>query len=232
MGEEPGMGQMILHFIAPRPCDDYDLMEGLLHTFTLMEKSSINPVIAATILSFGFIFIHPFEDGNGRMHRFLIHYALARLKFIPEGIVFPISRAIVRDTNRYDKTLESFSKPLMEMITQYKLNDIGEMDVQQNTKDYYSYIDFTSIAEYLFECVEKTITIDFKEEVSFLINYDRVKLLCKEIVDMPDQKIDLFIKFIRQNGGTLSIKRDSHFKMLTASEIERMQSAVNSLNRI
>lgn len=229
VGEEPGMGQMILHFIAPRPCDVYDLMGGLLHTFNLMEKSSIEPVVAAAILAFGFVFIHPFEDGNGRMHRFLIHYALARLKFTPEGIVFPISAAIVRDTRRYDKILESFSKPLMEMITRYKLNDIGEMDVQQDTKDHYSYIDFTSIAEYLFECVEKTVTIDFKEELSFLINYDKIKLLCKEIVDMPDQKIDLFIKCIRQNGGTLSAKkRDSHFKMLTSSEIERMRNVINS----
>lgn len=185
-------------------------------------------VVSASILSFGFVFIHPFEDGNGRIHRFLIHYALARLKFTPEGIVFPISAAIIRNMVRYDKTLETFSKPLMEIVTKYTLNDIGEMDVLQDTKDYYRYIDFTPMAEYLYECVDKTIKTDFKEELAFLADYDKIKRLCKEIVDMPDQKIDLFIKCVRQNGGSLSArKQESHFNMLTLSEIERMQNIIN-----
>jgi Fic family protein len=231
IGEEPGLREMILHFIPPRPCDVNDLMQSLLHTYTLMEKSSVNAVIAASVLSFGFVFIHPFEDGNGRMHRFLIHYVLARLKFTPEGIVFPTSAAIVRNMIRYDKVLETFSKPLMEMISQYTINDDGEMLVQQDTKDYYRYIDFTPIAEYLFECVEKTIATDFKEELDFLAVYDKIKRQCKEVVDMPDQKIDLFIKCVRQNGGSLSVrKQESHFKMLTSAEIEAMQKVINQTN--
>lgn len=231
VGEEPGMGQLILHFIPPRPSDVRDLMQELLKTFALMEKSSIHAVVAASILSFGFVFIHPFEDGNGRTHRFLIHYALARLKFTPPGIVFPISAAIVRDTNRYDRVLETFSKPLMEKITQFTVNDAGEMDVQQDTKDFYSYIDFTSITEYLFECVEKTIITDFKQELAFLADYDKIKRLCKEVVDMPDQKLDLFIKCVRQNEGKLSTrKQETYFNMLTPSEIEKMQSIVNQSN--
>ncbi|MBA3604025.1 MAG: Fic family protein [Parachlamydiaceae bacterium] len=231
IGEEPGLREMILHFIPPRPCDVSALMQNLLHTYSLMEKSSLNAVVAASVLSFGFVFIHPFEDGNGRMHRFLIHYVLARLKFTPEGIVFPTSAAIVRNMIRYDKVLETFSKPLMERIFQYTINDDGEMVVQQDTKDYYRYIDFTPIAEYLFECVEKTITTDFKEELDFLAVYDKIKRLCKEVVDMPDQKIDLFIKCVRQNGGALSArKQESHFKMLTSSEIEMMQKIINQSN--
>jgi hypothetical protein len=31
------------------------------------------------LLGFGFMFVHPFEDGNGRIHRFLIHHCLAKL---------------------------------------------------------------------------------------------------------------------------------------------------------
>ncbi len=105
------------------------------------------------------------------------------------------------------------------------------MNVQQDTKDYYSYIDFTPIAEYLFACVEKTITTDFKEELDFLAVYDKIKRLCKEVVDMPDQKIDLFIKCVRQNEGALSArKQESHFKMLTSSEIEMMQKIITQSN--
>ena len=37
------------------------------------------------------IYVHPFQDGNGRMHRCLIHHVLAERKFTPPGMVFPVS---------------------------------------------------------------------------------------------------------------------------------------------
>ncbi|MFS8564213.1 MAG: Fic family protein [Rhabdochlamydiaceae bacterium] len=91
IGEEPSIGQLLLHYIPPKPEDVSFFMQNLIHAFELMERVKIHPVIAAAVLSFGFVYIHPFEDGNGRIHRFLIHYALSRLGFTPEGIVFPIS---------------------------------------------------------------------------------------------------------------------------------------------
>lgn len=228
VGEEPSMDQLILHYIPPRPENVRTLMLEWAHSFEVLEKSHINPVIAAAILSFLFVYIHPFEDGNGRIHRFLIHYTLARLKFTPEGIVFPISATIARDTQKYDKILETFSKPLMELITEYTVDDTGAMTVEQETIDFYRYIDLTPIAEYLYECVDKTILTDFQEELAFLADYDNIKRACKQIVDMPDAKIDLFIKCVRQNQGKLSSrKQESYFTMLTADEIAKMERAIN-----
>lgn len=227
VGEEPGLGQMIVHYICPKPEDVKDLMDGLIHSFEIIKKSDINPVIAAAILSFLFVYIHPFEDGNGRVHRFLIHYVLALLKFTPKGIVFPVSAAIARDMHQYDKVLESFSKPLIELITEYTISDSGEMKVSQDTSDFYRYIDCTSVVEYLYGCIDKTIITDFQDELAFLFDYDRIKGLCKEIVDMPDQKVDLFIKCVRQNGGVLSSrKKERYFKMLTEAEIEQMERVI------
>jgi len=232
VGEEPSMDQLIIHYIPPQPEDVSDLMNNLTQSFNIIEKSEINPVIAAAILSFMFVYIHPFEDGNGRIHRLLIHYALARLKFTPEGIVFPISAAIARDPKSYDKALETFSKPLMELITKYRVSDIGELKVLQDTHDFYRYIDFTPVAEYLFQCVEKTITTDLREELAFLADYDNIKRLCKDIIDMPDQRIDLFIKCVRQNDGVLSSrKKENYFKMLTAEEIKKMEDVINQYSK-
>lgn len=228
VGEEPAMGRLIIHYICPRPENVRDLMNGLIYSFSIMEKSNVNPVIVAAVLSFLFVFIHPFEDGNGRIHRFLIHYVLARLKLTPEGVVFPISAAIVRDMQLYDKTLETFSKPLSKLILDYTIDDTGAMTVIEDTEDYYRYIDLTTMAEYLFGCVEKTMIIDFRDELAFLAVYDVIKRQCKEIIDMPDQKIDLFIRCVRQNNGKLSSrKKESFFSMLTDDEILKMEKIIN-----
>jgi hypothetical protein len=229
VGEEPGLGKLILHYITPRSQDVRSLMQNLISSFEIMEKSAIDPVITAAILSFGFVFIHPFEDGNGRIHRFLIHYALSHLGFTPAGLIFPISAAIMRDIKQYDGTLEIFSRPLMDLITDYRINDVGEMIVFQDTKDFYRFIDFTPIVEYLYECIDKTMIRDFREELAFLADYDNVKRLCKEVVDMPNQKIDLLIKCVRQNSGRLSAKkRENYFQMLTDEEIIKMERIINS----
>ncbi len=51
----------------------------------------------------------------------------------------------------------------------------------------------------------------------------------QEIVDMPDRKIDLFIRFCLQNNGRPSAhKRANHFDFLSDEEIVHMEQAVLS----
>ena len=57
--------------------------------FDRESAQKLDPVIAAAILAFGFVYVHPFDDGNGRIHRYLIHHVLARREFSPAGVVFP-----------------------------------------------------------------------------------------------------------------------------------------------
>ncbi|MCF7800210.1 hypothetical protein K9L05_03340 [Candidatus Babeliales bacterium] len=47
---------------------------------------------------------------------------------------------------------------------------------------------------------------------------------------MPDRLIDLFIKLAKENNGYISKnKRETHFKMLTDKEIERMEAVVQKI---
>lgn len=232
IGEEPALGEMIVHFIPPKPEDIADLMDGLLTCSSNMLSNNISAVITTTVFSFGFIFLHPFWDGNGRLHRFLIHYTLHKCGFSPKGIVFPVSAVMLRELTQYDNTLEYFSKPLLELINNYKINEKGEMTVDQETRDFYRFIDFTPIAEFLFWCIKQTVHTDFENELHFLNQYDSIKQSLKNIVDMPDQLIDLFIKCVRQNGGSLSQrKRLSHFHMLTDKEISNMESVIQQVTQ-
>ena len=73
------------------------------------------------------------------------------------------------------------------------------------------------------------ILSELVEELAFLASYDETRKAIRDIVDMPDRKIDLFIRFCLQKSGRLSTaKRSSHFDFLSEQEMTRMEEAVQS----
>ena len=61
-------------------------MEGLLAYKARTMEGRFDPVVAAAVVAFGFVYTDPFEDGNGRLHRWLIHHMLAKAGFNPPGV--------------------------------------------------------------------------------------------------------------------------------------------------
>jgi len=72
-------------------------MAGLLAAHRVMQEGAGPAVIHAAAISYGFVFMHPFEDGNGRIHRFLIHNILFLCGQIPKGLMFPVSAAMLKN---------------------------------------------------------------------------------------------------------------------------------------
>jgi len=217
-----------VHFICPRPDDVQSLMKGLTAAHSRMQKDGFPALVHAAIIAYAFVFIHPFDDGNGRIHRFLIHNILARRGFTPKGLMLPISASMLKNPTAYDQSLESFSQPLLQVV-EYSLNDIGEMQVENETAHWYRYMDMTVQAEALLDFVRDTIKSELAGELDFLANYDAAKAAIQEIVDLPDRQIDLFINLCVQNGGKLSErKRESHFPKLSNDEVTKMAEAVSS----
>jgi hypothetical protein len=228
VGETVAWQKEKVHFACPKPEDLADLMEGLIASHKRMDKGGVSAVVHAAAVAYGFVFLHPFEDGNGRIHRFLIHNVLARRGFTPEGVMFPISASMLKNPADYDASLQAFSRHLMALV-EYSLDEEGRMTVQNDTARWYRYIDMTPQAEALFLLIEQTIDTELVEELTFLANYDKTKRAIQEIVDMPDRQIDLFIRFCLQNNGRLSTrKRVGHFDFLSDEEIARMEQAVQS----
>ena len=228
VGETVAWQKEKIHFVSPKPQDLTELMEGLLAAHERMEYGEVSPVIHAAVSAYGFVFLHPFEDGNGRIHRFLIHNILARRKFTPSGLIFPVSASMLQNMVDYDASLEAFSKPLMPLV-EYELDEMGRMTVKNDTATCYRFPDMTPQAEALFHFIQKTIDGELTGELSFLANYDQTKQDIQNIVDLPDREIDLFIRFCLQNNGTLSArKRKAQFPLLTDEEIELMENSVQS----
>ena len=226
IGQTVRYGNEAVHFVPPKPQDLPDLMTGMFYTYDRMMSARLHPVIIASAISFGFVFMHPFDDGNGRIHRFLIHNILSKTGFTPPALIFPVSATMLRRIKDYDQILEFYSRPLMSMVD-FELDANGRMTVKNETVVHYRYLDMTVIAERLFGFIQETIEIDLTSELDFLLDYDKAKLAVQDVVNMPDRLIDLFIRVCVENSGCLSKnKRRSTFARLTDEEITRMQNCV------
>jgi len=227
VGESVTIQRERIHYVCPKPEDVTSLMQGLIEAHATMELSEIPAPIHAAAIAWGFVYIHPFEDGNGRLHRFLIHNILARRGFTPEGLMFPVSAVMLKQPADYDASLEAFSRPLLPLVD-YRLDESGCMLVENQTARWYRYIDLTSQAEALYRFIEQTIETELSDELEFLARYDETKRRIQEIVDMPDRKIDLFIRLCLQNSLKLvERKRTSEFNFLTNEEVISLQRIVS-----
>lgn len=224
----PDFSQQV-HFVCPKPGDVSSMMEGWM-TMTgrlIHPNSGVPPVCAAAAAAFGFVFVHPFVDGNGRIHRFLVHNVLSKTGFTPPGMVFPVSAAMLRDMVRYDGALESFSDAIGPFV-EYSLDAEQKMTVANETAALYRFFDATPQAEYLFDCIEETIGRDLSQELNFLKFFDAAMKAVMGVVDMPNQRAALLIRLIHQNKGKLSkAKRDS-FSELSDEELGKIESAITS----
>ena len=210
--------------ISARPEDLRNLIEGIVDYDRRSVQGRIDPVVAAASIAFGFAYVHPFEDGNGRLHRWLIHHGLATAGYNPPGVVFPVSAAILRETEHYRIVLESYSRPLLDFIV-WEPTATGNVHVENDTADYYRCFDATAHAEFLYKCVEQTIKHDLPDEVGFLQAYDRFSQGVQAIIDMPNQKIDLIHHFLQQGQGHLSKRaRTKDFAALTDAEIKQIEA--------
>jgi hypothetical protein len=192
-----------------------------------IEGGGVDPICAAAVTGFGFVFIHPFEDGNGRIHRFLIHRSLAKLQFAPQGVLFPVSAAMLRTPIAYDAALNAFSKSAMPLI-KYEMDDQQRLTVLSSTDKLYRYYDATPQAEYLYEAVAETIRKDLREEIEFLEVFDKAMAAVKMIVDMPNARASLLARFILQNHGTLSAKKRRQFPELRDEEIVAIEQSIHT----
>lgn len=216
------------HILA-RAKDLQSLMNGVIETNIKLQNSNYDPVLAAASISFGFVFIHPLFDGNGRIHRYLIHHLLVRMGYTKRDMIFPVSAAILNRIGEYQDILEAYSHPRLDLI-EWKPTPDHNVEIINETIDLYRYFDATIQAEFLYECVEQTIEKIIPEELDFLEKYDRMTNYINSIVTLPDTKVDLLIKFLNQNQGKLSKnKRTKEFEELSDEEISTIEKFYGSI---
>ena len=116
--------------------------------------------------------------------------------------------------------MESYSQPLLDFIDWKETKD-HNINVLNDTADYYKYFDATRQAEFLYECVNDTIQNIIPNEVAYLTRYDEFKRYLDNEFEMPDKLVALLVQFLAQNSGKLSKRaREKEFVNLADHEVQ------------
>lgn len=144
-------------------------------------------------------------------------------------MIFPVSAAIEKDILKYKNVLVKYSSPILDFV-EWKTTDNHNVEVLNDTIDYYRYFDATHLAEYLYECIQDTIKTIIPEEIDLLRKYDAFKEVIEEEIGLADNNIDLLSKFLRQNNGTLSnTKKSKFYEELSDDDMELIESTFSKI---
>ncbi|QAA92432.1 Fic family protein [Pollutimonas thiosulfatoxidans] len=209
--------QDVVHYVAP-PADDIATMLEGLRVF-LDRTQGQSPVMRSAVAAFGFVYIHPLADGNGRIHRFLINDTLRRDGAVPEPLILPVSSVITDDSGErrnYARVLNEVSKPLMQEArghirftprhTTYPDGVVSNFEFNGNeqAQPAWRYPDLGPHVIYLSNIIGRTLTEQMREQSRYLRNHGRARQALKEVVEMPDHQADRILRSIEQNNGELS----------------------------
>ena len=215
--------------VSARSEDLASLIGGLVEFANRNETSGLDPIAAAAAVAFGFVFIHPFEDGNGRIHRWLVHHMLARSGFNPPGITFPVSAVFLEHIDQYRQALEHYSKPRLH-LTKWETTPSLNVRVLNDTHDLFRFFDVTRQTEFLADSVVETIRKTLPHEIEYLGRYNQARQRVEAFVEMPDATFDLMMGFLRQNNGHFSNRaRTKEFQELTDEEAASIEGIYQDL---
>ncbi|MCM2351230.1 MAG: Fic family protein [Bacteriovoracaceae bacterium] len=180
-------GQIVKH-VAPQPAMVPELVTSLLKW--IKSEKELHLLIKGCVVHYEIEFIHPFEDGNGRMGRFW--QSLIMSKVSPLFKYLPVESLIEKNQKKYYDTLEKCDKAgdstsfiefalkiileaLQEFDSQTKGVAISSKDRIEKAKDHFGKKTF-SRKDYmeLFKSISSaTASRDIKEAV-------KIKILKKE----------------------------------------------------
>ena len=198
-------------FVPPKPDAIESLMTGLFQLHQRLKDSRIDPVVHAAIVSFGLVFIHPFPDGNGRVHRLLLHNILAMRDFTPPHFLFPLSASILSHKARYDATLDTFAQVANHYADLQMPEDTEYVKVCNDTSHLFRFMDLTEQVETLYHYIQRTVDEDLPQERDHLMAYDEACAAVADILDLSARDITLFVTFCRQQRGRLSQTTQKRF---------------------
>lgn len=198
-----GRGALAVTYVPPSP----ELLHKLMPAFMEMANNApthTDPIVAASVTSFGFVYLHPFMDGNGRLSRFLFHQELCKSGQLEKGLLLPVSVAMKSNEEGYLHALQSFSSPARE-LWQVEWIDGQEYDFKfKGTESIYRYWNATENAEFGFAMASRALNTHLRDEVAYLKRFDRVEKAINEKFDIRQNILHTLINGSLDFNGNVS----------------------------
>ena len=192
------------------------------------STGELDPILAAACASFGLVYVHPFFDGNGRLHRFLLHHVLRQSGFTPNGVVLPLSSRMLDQLERYSTLLKNYSRPRTELLEYMLDSDSGTILVNSTQPRWlYAYFDATDVCEFILECCKFCVEEDLLSEVVYLRAHDKTVKELESWLDMRQSQLNTLIDVIVQGNGTLSNRKRKLADGLSATQLARVEATVS-----
>ncbi len=205
-------------YVPPPPQLCHELMQELMQ-FANNAPAEIDPLVAAGVSSFGFVFLHPFMDGNGRLSRFLIHLALCRSGALDNGLLLPVSVAMKHGEQRYLEALQDYSKAMLQF---WKIRWVDLDDVAltfEGHESVYRYWDATAQVAFTLEMARQALEVELREEAQFLENYDAVVRAVNARYDVRGSELAKLVMMCLSNNGVVSRNRRKQFENIVQGEV-------------
>lgn len=226
-----GHGALAVRYVPPPPEALSALMTGLMRMANATE-GDVPPLVKAALVSFGFVFIHPFMDGNGRVSRLLAHHSLNYGEALPaidgNPAILPLSVAMKRNEKDYLAALEFFSGPARQL---WDVTYIADNEFQfefRSSPMVYAHWHGDAAAAFITHCAELALEQTLIDETFFIQAYDRAYEQIDHEFDLPNRTINLLIQWIRQNNGHMPERRKNATELvpLKPQQIERIETIV------
>jgi hypothetical protein len=205
-------------YLPPPPEIASDLINELI-SFANADHAGIDSIIVASIVSFGFVYIHPFMDGNGRLARFLFHQSLCQSGRLENGMLLPVSVAMKRNESEYLSTLQEYSLPSREQWS-VKWIDRDQYDLKfKGNKSIYQYWDATKQVEFCYRMAEQALEIELKNETEFLVRYDKITKAIDQQFDVRGSVLSTLVIMCLDNNNKLSNNRRNQFNGVVSDDV-------------
>lgn len=213
-----------LSFIPTPIADLARVMKGW-EEFINDERRCTDVLVKAACAAFGFVYLHPFMDGNGRLHRFLIQHVLARSELMGPETVIPVSAVIEQNIPAYVAVLTAFSRPVTA-LWDYRRGDPEPIFLSEPGSRAYRFFEADREVAFLYDMIKQAVQEEIPRELAWLQGYDLAFSTLNNELDLPQKDLSALIRMIQSNKGTLSANRRKQYHYLPTTVLDRIEEVV------
>lgn len=224
---EDGTGRVT--FFPPPPADLARSMQGWEAFINELPDANgyrcSDVLVRSACAAFGFVYLHPFLDGNGRIHRFLIHHVINGARRLKGGAIVPVSAVFKRHEDLYLDVLNGFSRPTTRLWRYAPGEDAPHVMSSPGGRPY-RFFDATREVRFLHRMFIEAVRTELPRELHWLSGFDSAFEQLNSELNLPRPDLSALIRMVQSNNGKLSTNKRKAYAHLPDEVIARIEDVV------